>query len=131
MPTVISPSTVRFASVPWFRSIAEDVIEPPLGSVMEPPLNVAVPVMVSEEAVMPPVIVAPEAVSTPAFVTRNGALPGVALPTQRRCPPDEAKPVAPASVVRSVGPMLKPPMAPLLAVIAPVMLRADPSHFME
>ena len=89
-------------------------------------------------AVIAPVIVASVAVTAPALVTRNGALPAVALPIHSRYVLSAADAISisllvpsvrlpallsvtllPASVVLAIA---HPPTVPLAAVIEPVKL---------
>ena len=87
------------------------------------------PAIAPAVAVIVPVIVALVAVRAPAFVTRNGAEPGVAEPAYMAgLVPPESSPtvVAPEPEVSDVAPIVHPPIVPVVAVILPTMVRVPP-----
>ena len=66
--------------------------------------------------------------NAPADVTLNSALAGVASPVHILYDPLDAIPVAPPSAVKSVLPIVQPPIVPLVAVTDPVIANVVPSQ---
>ena len=77
--------------------------------------------------VQPP-IVPLSAVRAPAEETLKGAEEGVVFPIQNLSEPLLAIPVAPVSEVKSVGPIIQPPIDPPFAEILPLTSNEDPSQ---